>query len=77
MQTEAERNLRKLLKKRESRERERESQEQKKINLSRTMVDDAYLSHNMSRNQSKTKQVDNQEYLFNMVWITFVYCIIY
>ena len=75
MQTEAERNLRKLLKKRErERERERETERsRKKFNLSRTMVDVAYSSHNMSHNHSKTKQVDNQEYLFTIVWITFVY----
>ena len=59
MQTEAERNLRKLLKKRE-RERERgERQRQrgatKSFNLSRNMVKDAYFSHNMFHNESKTK----------------------
>ena len=55
MQTEAERNLRKLLKKRE-RERDREREEQKKtFNLSSNMVEDAHFSHNMFHNESKTK----------------------
>ena len=58
MQTEAERNLRKLLKKRE-RERERQRERQRgaenNFNLSRNMVDDAYFSHNMFHNESKTK----------------------
>ena len=55
MQTEAERNLRKLLKKRETRERERQRGAEKTFNLSRNMVEDAYLSHNMFHNESKTK----------------------
>ena len=58
MQTEAERNLRKLLKKRETIERERRQRQrgaEKTFNLSRNMVEDAYFSHNMFHNESKTK----------------------
>ena len=56
MQTEAERNLRKLLKKRETiPERQRQRGAEKTFNLSRNMVEDAYFSHNMFHNESKTK----------------------
>ena len=59
MQTEAERNLRKLLKKRETLqerdERERQRGAENNFNLSRNMIEDAYFSHNMFHNESKTK----------------------
>ena len=59
MQTEVECNLRKLLKKRERererRERQRQRGAEKTFNLSRNMVEDAYFSHNMFHNESKTK----------------------
>ena len=52
MQTEAERNLRKLLKKRETRERQRWVDRHRgvenKLNLSRNMVDNAFFSQYFS-----------------------------
>ena len=60
MQTEVECNLRKLLKKREERERERERWVDRrrggenKLNLSCNMVDNAF-SHNTFHNSSETK----------------------